>query len=475
MRSIMRKAVAAALTGAVLVAGVAAVAPAAAAQSGKAGAKASAQQDGAMDLVIFRDGKTAEGTILEETDTTIKMRVVVAGISAETVYDKAKILQIQRAAKPAENAAAAKPAAAEPVTSKPAPAKDGATKVYHVKLTGEFGRDISQTPMKAMVADARKHQPEFIVIELDNEFKWFGQEIPEYAHFFDQLFRAEEIDPILTDEIRDDPQWTTKPRVVFWIRRAMGGAAFLPLSCPEIYFHSEGRMGGIGRVEETVQGGDHVVREKLYSARMGHVEGMAIRGGHPPELVRAMCRTEYVLSVGFEGGRPLFHERMPESAEEILLTDDGQGDNEDASPLDGNDVLTLTADVAQRIGFSKGTVDSLEDLMFELGIARNYQLVESRGQKILGAWSTEIEEAERTIRRVWGQMADTPIGGEYEERTRARGVHLRALKQIRGVVDRYQEAINPRNLPQPMGLDQLVTWLNLRIDELEQEQRRDRR
>lgn len=474
MRSIMRKAVTAALTGAMLVAGIAAGAHAAA-QPAKAG-KAEARQAEAMDLVIFRDGKTAEGKIIEETDTTVKMRVVVAGISAETVYDKSKILQIQRAAKPAEKADAPKPAAkAEPVTAKPAPAKDGAAKVYHVKLTGEFGRDISQTPMKAMVADARKYMPEYIVIELDNEFKWFGQEIPEYAHFFDQLFRAEEIDPILTDEIRDDPQWTRKPRVIFWIRRAMGGAAFLPLSCPDIYFHPEGRMGGIGRVEETVQGGDHVVREKLFSARMGHVEGMAIRGGHPPELVRAMCRTEYVLSVGFEGGRPVFHERMPVSGDEILLTDDGQGDNEDPSPLDGNDVLTLTADIAQRIGFSKATVDSLEDLMFELGIARNYEIIQGRGQKILEGWSKEVEDAERSIRRLWGQMADTPIGGEYDERTRARGVHLRALKQIRGIVDRYSEAINPRNLPQPMGIDQLITTLNLRIDELEQEQRRDRR
>src|SRR5688572_1579971 len=100
MRSIMRKVITAALMGTVVVAGAAVAAQPSGQSKGKAG-KTAAAQDEPKDMIIFRDGKVAEGKILEETDTTVKMRVVVAGISAETVYEKSRILQIQRAAKPA--------------------------------------------------------------------------------------------------------------------------------------------------------------------------------------------------------------------------------------------------------------------------------------------------------------------------------------------------------------------------------------
>jgi hypothetical protein len=478
MRSIMRKAVTAALAGTVLIAGVTLAAQAAA--QPRQGSNAAAQQDETLDLVIFRDGKVAEGKILEETDTTVRMRVVVAGISAETTYDKSRILQIQRGAKAANNAPAKAPASAK--TSEPdrstSESATGKVAVYFAKLGGEFGRDISETPLKEIVRDARKYQPDFLIIELDNEFKIYGQEQQEATtHVFDQLWRAEELAPILTTEIRDDPQWVKKPQLVFWVKRALGGAAFLPFITPHIYFHPEGKMGGIGHLEKIFNGsGDRVVQEKQFSLRLGHAEGLAIMGGHEPKLIRAMCRTEYVLSVGFEGGKPVYYERMPNGPDEILLTDDGEGENKDTDPFVGNDVLTLTAPIAQRIGFSKGTVATREDLLFELGVARDAKVVEGRGDEILKKWSRLIEDTELSIRRLARSLQDHPIGGDFNERTRARGYHIRTLREIRGLCERYKEALNPYNVwNPPMRIEDLITNLNLTIHQLEEDQRRDRR
>lgn len=434
------------------------------------------QNAGSLDVVIFRNGRKVEGEILEENDSTIRIRVVMAGgLSAVTTYNKSDILAIERGAgTEAASKPANKPAAkADDAKPKVAPST-GKTKVYFATLKGEFGRDISQTPLREVVRDARNHQPDYLIFQIDNDFKIWGQERREFDHAFDQLWRAEELAPILTQEIRDDPEWKKKPQLVFWVKRAMGGAAFLPFIAPTIYFHPEGKMGGIGRLEQIFGGqGDKVVQEKQFSLRLGHAEGLAISGGHEPKLVRAMCRTEYVLSVSFIGGKPVYFE---DDSGDLLLTDDGQGENEDEDPFFGNDVLTLNAQIAQQIGFSRGTVERLEDLLYDLGIARDYTLVEGRAERILKGWSETIENTERQLRRLTQEIADTPITGDYDQRSRARGFHIKTIREMKSLLERYKEALNPLNFANPpMPIDNMITAMNLRLEELMAEARRDRR
>lgn len=431
------------------------------------------------DVLVFRSGRKVEGKILEENDSIVKIQVVAAsGLTAPMTYNKSEILLIERATADAggkkDDAKPATPAAkADAAKPKPAATVAG-TKVYFATLTGEFGREISQTPLREVVRDARKHEVDYLILQIDNDFKIYGQELREIDHAFDQLWRAEELSPILTQEIRDDPEWKKKPQLVFWVKRAMGGAAFLPFISSTIYFHPEGRMGGIGRLEKIFGGqGDKVVQEKQFSLRLGHAEGLAISGGHEPKLIQAMTRTEYVLSVDFEGGRPVYRE---DTSGALLLTDDGQGENEDEDPFFGNDVLTLNAEIAYRLGFSKGTVDRLDDLLFDLGVSRDYVLVDGRGERILKDWGSTIENTERTIRRMWIDMNERPIGGDYDERTRARGFHIQSLRQIKSMLERYEEALNPFNIANPpQAIENLITGINLRLEELAAEARRDRR
>jgi len=411
-------------------------------------------------VLVFRDGKRVSGTILEESETEIRMRVTVAGIAAETTYQKSEILTITRT----EGAAAQGGAATEDVKPTrvdrdPVGSRPGAKKVYVIPLKGVFGEHISQTPIRQAIADAQRNEADYLVFRLENEWSaaLFGgledEQLSDDTSAFDELFRAEEIEPVITKEIPRN--WEKQPEIIFWVENAMGGAAFLPLITPNIYFSSDARMGGVGGLAQMFEGvGDEVVREKQRSLRLGHAQGMALQGGHDVRVVNAMTRMDYVLSYNVIGGRPVFYERMPEGPFESLLTDDGtQGEFADSTmdrvTGDGNDVLTLRAEVARKIGVSKGTVDSLDDLLFELGIHRNHELVDGSAQAIMDRWRDGIDSFNRDLRALWAEFGDIEVQGEYNERKSARGAQIRKLRQIQQLCEKYGEAVDPRQFGFP--------------------------
>jgi hypothetical protein len=434
------------------------------------------------DTIVFSNGRVVEGRITKETADRVWIEIEVAGIKAPADYAKSDILSIVRAEKREDDSTPAEPAknrGAAPIKAEAKPeAKAGAPKVYVVELKGEFGVDISETPIRQAIRDARQYQADYLIFALDNDwsFKRWGhrEERTDDESEFDKIFRAEKIYPIYTEEV--EREWDKQPTVIFWVKKAMGGAAFLPLSVPNIYFHSEGRMGGIGKMEKRAQQADQVVREKWFGAGMAHLEGMALKGGYDPRLVRAMARDDYVLSVAFEGGRPVYHERMPSAPGEELLTDDGKDTNED-SDADlarglGNDNLTLTADLAHRLGISKGTVDTLDDLLFQLGIARHHQIVKGRSDQIRKMWSEGVEKSKKHLQRLWEDYGQVQVQapGEYQQRVQARGQRKKILQDMLGLLRRYEEAINPRQLRIPT-----VEQIEIMLKQIEFEALADRR
>lgn len=457
--------------------------PMAAAQSSapKPTEKTDATKPAAMDVIVFKDGRRQEGVILEETDTTIKFRFTVAGMTGETVYQKSEILTVQRGAGGAADSAS-KPADKKD-TKKPDAKKDvkheeGAPTVYVVKCTGEFGRDLCATSMARVVEDIKKHQPDVLVLEFNHPFSQYGEETPDFLFdpgSFDQLETARQISTLITDRIRDDAEWSKKPRLVGYIKKALGAASFLPFICPELYFAPDGMHGGIGGLEHMFDGvGDKVAQEKQYSLRQKRAEGIAEKGGHEPRIVRAMARIDYVLSYRLTGGKVEYLERLPESADEFLLTDDGVDERRDQINdmirYKGNDVLTLDAVTAERIGFSKGTVADLRELMYALGFTRDYVEVKGRGNDIIRGWGEEVNKAEANLRRLAEQFGNVQVRepGQYKERTAARTQQKNILKEMKTIFNRYRESLNPRRIPR---LD--VQTLDVMIDRIDQEQRLD--
>lgn len=430
-------------------------------------------------LIMRKDGKVIVGTIVSETATTVKFRGEIAGIAYETEYSKADILEIKRAPK-ADAKGAGKPeakpevkAAAKTEATPAAAADAGAPKVYVIELTGKFGRDISQTPIRDAVKDAQRSGADVLIFSIENDWS-ADPELKEIqkgddAAEFDQLLRAEDMDAIFTDEI---PRWEKPPRVAFWVKRAMGGAGFLPLVCKELYFSSEGKIGGLGNLGELLAGvGDDVVQHKQRSLRLGHAEGMARSGDHPYEIVRALAIKKYVLCVSFEGGKVVYHERMPENAGEMLLTDDGDGDNKDTSAAivsgEGNDVLTLTAKIARDIQISQGTADSLSDLLFAMDLPRNAVVVKGRTGQIMQAWTDGVNKAERDIRRLLQEVDEVQMGSTFEEQSKGRGLQKAKLQEILNLLNRYGEAFGKG---QVAGLRAQITD---RIKSIDNQQQRE--
>jgi hypothetical protein len=412
--------------------------------------------------LIFKTGKTVKGTLVSETEATIKVKVNVAGIMAESEYAKADILAINRNL-PVEKAADAKDDAKDQAkTDKPvsdaktddSPDDSGKVKIYMATFTGEFGRDVSRTPVKQMIEDIKAAQPDILLIRFDQSFSHWGRESPDFSpdgrSQFDVLEQAREIQTFFTENIQRSADFPKKPRMVGWVKKALGGAAFLPFIFPELYYTSDAHHGGIGYLDHLFDGtGDERARQKQYSLRMARAKGLLELGGYDPRLMQAMAWSSYVLSYRLEGGKPVYIEAMPSGPNEFLLTDDGREENRDSMQdilrYKGNDVLTLDAPTAERLGISKGTADTLDDVILAMGIPREYKLIEGKSKKIFEDWSAAVNKAEQDLKRIireYQQVAVKAPGG-YKERTAARGQRKRFLLAMKGILEKYGEAINP--------------------------------
>lgn len=411
---------------------------------------------GTPDRIVMRDGRVVEGTIVEETDGTVSIKVLIAGIQAgvATVFNKSDVLRIDRA--PAGDPAPAPTTTTTGVTRPAQPttttADPNAVRVYHLRLGGEFAKDITQTPIRAAIEDAASQQAQIIIVEVDNEWKADQfTERSEDEHAFDEFWRTEEIAPIFTNDLNN--LWTgPKPRVIMWVKNAMGGAAFLPFLSREIYFAPEGRMGGIGDLDTYFEGSNEWFKDKQQSLRLGAARGLALGGGYDSRLIDAMCMRDYVLSVGFESGRPEFYAGLPRPEHnEELLTDDGKDGNKDSDAdvvrARGNDNLTLHADIAQKLNVSRGTVATLDDLLFELGVSRNHVMVSDRADRIMDDWATGIDNAIRSFMRMrdqeWPEAQAAESGGEWEQRNRARGRQKTVIESMVRLLLKYKEVLDP--------------------------------
>lgn len=433
----------------------------------------------APDRVVLRSGKVVDGLILEETDAQITMNVVIGGMSAKTVYPKTDILEIKRGnnTKVPSDAVAVKtketPSLKKKEDKKKDEAKDEAavddsdpslTRLYVVNLEGRFGFDVAKTTLVNLFEEADKElndtvpgsgvmEGKTVIDPSKRERNIIVLKIKCEANPRGDIFGVEDIVPVVKEQIIDRGR-----RVIMWVEQATGWAAVFPFISPDIYFTPEGRLGGINDLDE-FDIGDHLVNEKQISLRIGHAEGFLIKGGygdHIPAL-RAMVRKQEWLYVKFEGGKPIYLTRELEAKDGegwVLLSDDGDGDNEDESALIGNDMFLLEPDWAEKLGISDGTVENIDDLAFRLGVQRHYTTIEkNKAQKAVEAWKDGIEDAFKNVNpreteqarlgKLWRDLAEIPDGSDFNDRKKNRGLKVTLLRKIRSIVSTYAEVLDP--------------------------------
>jgi hypothetical protein len=441
------------------------------------------------DVIVLKAGNIEiRGEILSETDTTIKIKGKMSGFTIEKEFNKSDVASITRGKKPAGDKPAATPSApgatppspdsAKPETSA-SESKSDKTKIYVMELTGEFGVDISQTPIRDAVKDAQRNEAEVIIVVLDSKPKQgvLGPDSPSptVEQLFDEIFRAEAVTPIFVEEMPRD--WKKMPRLVFWVKNAIGGSSLLPFISPEIYMAPDSFWGGIGYLTQQYDGvGDAVVREKQYSLRIGHAQGWAIAGGYNPMLINAMSAAPYVLSYKITGDKIEFFERVADPLKgETTLTDDGQGANRDTLKeiLDhaGNDCLTFRPEIARDIKVSKGTFATLDDLIYHLGYERTGVIIPGRSKSILEGWKRQVTDAKTQIRKAFDEFLEVRVEapGDYQARTKARGIRRNRLERMMNTMIKFEESVTPQwinanRMPQIPQIRQLID--NIKIEQL---------
>ncbi|HED54241.1 MAG TPA: hypothetical protein ENJ00_08575 [Phycisphaerales bacterium] len=446
--------------------------------------------EGPTHEILLTNGQTVKVSIVKESPREVEVMVYVGNLSAPRTYQRSEIISItelSHSPSAEDDGAEASDESAVTMTrvsSSDADIPADAVKVFVIELKGKFGFDVSVTPVRKAMDRARELGADVVIVKCNNDWKTlegFTDEKTDDEGKFEEYRFAEAIAPVFTTDTIT--KWEKEPQVVFWVERAMSGMAFLPMVKPDIYFTSDGRMGGVGDLDSLFDGvGDEVVRDKQKSLRLGHVEGMAIEGGHDPKLIRAMTRKSYVLSYRIVGGEPEYLEGEAPGWE--LLTDDGKDENADTD-RDlvrglGNDALTFTADLAKKLGVSKGTADTLDDLLFEMGIDdRAYILDDSdedglsdKGQRELEDWSQGIARAQQKLRRLQFDIANVEVRPQRNDpdgskaRNSARGKRLRLINEAIGLLNRYGEVLDPG--------EQLRVQLELQKQQIENEKRLER-
>ncbi len=461
------------------------------------------------DMLIFLNGNTLKGEVVSETEKAVKFKSSVNGIAFETEYQKSELLDIKRAKKAdakksndkandkasdkakmstkddAKLVAPASGPALGTAVATDAPGNTG-TKYYYMTLKGEFGSQITQTPMKDAVEDAYANGADVLIFEMDVDWSRGEAESKEDRKAFEQnfnIFRAVPVNDVLLKHI-PSIYGDKKPKIVFWVKNAMGAACFVPMVSCDRYFSPEGKMGGIGNLSTMHSGSSERVKEKWRGASLQTAMGFANWGCMPEEVIRAMSRVEQVLSVRYVDGKPQYFESYPENPGEELLTDSGKESEQDTidqlARWQGNDVLTLTADIAEKLQLSKGTISSKDELLDTLGLSRNGIAVDKRVDNIIKRWADGLDMSKNRLLKALRDYQEINVQGTWEERRSARGRQQRTIDEIITIVRQYGEGIQPRwsnehGIPMnEQGQPDIDSYLNLK-DRIKTDQQLDKK
>ena len=289
------------------------------------------------DTIVLKDGTKIEGAITDEKPDFVWITVKIGEMKKPRLVNRSEIKEIVRD-KPAATETGSKDTAAAP-----APGKDGekaqpripagATKVAVITQEEMVGPFMNADAFKYAVSLIPKDQkPDVIVMKINSG----GGALIEV--------------PKLMDLIQKDlkPEY----RVVAWIESAISAAAMTAMNCEEIYFMKRGNLGGAVAFSMTGPGKAQAMKDEGLEMVLKLGEQIAKNGRYDPQVIRAM--QEFVsLSANIDAdGRVTW--QSYENGQFLVNRKDR--------------ILTLNAENALKFKISKGTADTLPELMTLMGV-----------------------------------------------------------------------------------------------------------
>jgi len=248
-------------------------------------------------------------------------------------------------------------------------------------------------------------------------------------------------------------------RVVAWIDRAISAAAMTSHVVEDIYFKTSGTYGactGFRTPTQVVEGRE--LEEVLY-----FMERVSDWGQKSPYIMRSMQIHEPLSASVDENGDVTWYQSL--DGEHIVNN--------------GEYILTFNSDLAEKLHFSQGTADNLDELTSELGMGE-IQWLGDRQQGVAYPVSQEeqhqidfrllVQKAEQRLGEYAAkfEMARSAIGGDQQMRAAMGQRALQALQEIKRLVE------NNPNFALMRGFDDIEAfreWYEQTVDEVRREMR----
>jgi ATP-dependent protease ClpP protease subunit len=202
------------------------------------------------DKLVLQDGRTLQGDILSEDESSLVIELHLSGSSLTQRIDKSQIktwLKLAREGEP----------------------------YVVIPFFGEIGTDITAAALDAGLREARAVNPSYVILAIDSPGGRIG----------DMVVMIELINSASKDL-----------HIVAYVKSAYSAAAVVALSCPQIYFKEGATIGATVPFKMT-ETGPAEVDAKFRSIIEAQMRAASQRAGHPDLLVRGMSETDLELYV----------------------------------------------------------------------------------------------------------------------------------------------------------------------------------
>lgn len=291
--------------------------------------------------------------------------------------------------------------------------------VYVVPFKGQFGTDIHPACYDEILKDLKDKRPDVIVFELDSadvdRVEYMGED-PRNAG----LFSVASDDTMMRKLLRDFKDGNPQAKQIMWVRDSVGFGSLLAFSWPDMYMAPKARLFGLNRAQTFwTRVEDPEVRAKFREAAVAIINGFLSSGGYDLKIGEAMLRPEMLLSASYSGRKIEWRE-----------------DTKGQWVVDGRDDGTagFTAESAEELGLAKGSADSLDELMFILGV-REFDRVPDDGsvlhKKYVDEWRKAYDQCAKLIEEANVAQEDAQNANPKANLSKARSAFERILSLMK--------------------------------------------
>ena len=293
--------------------------------------------------------------------------------------------------------------------------------VYVVPFKGQFGTDIHPACYDDILKDLEAKRPDIIVFELDSadvdRVEYMGEDPSSMG-----VFSVASDDTMMRKLLRDFKDKHGYAQQYVWVKDSVGFGSLLAFSWPNMYMAPNARLFGLNRAARFwTRIEDPEVRAKFREAAVAIINGFLSSGGYDLKIGEAMLRPEMLLSASYKGRAIEWRE-----------------DTKGYWVVDGRDDSTagFSAESAEELGLSKGSAESLDELMFVLGV-REFDRVADDGEtlhkKYVDDWRKAYEQCGKLIEESNVAQEDAQSSNPKGNLNKAKS----ALSRVLGLMKKY--------------------------------------